>query len=211
MSRPLPPAPQGGVTLTARLVEAVGYALEVHGGHVRKGTPIPYLSHLLAVAALVLESGGDEDEAVAALLHDAVEDGGGNPRAEDILGRFGPRVARIVLACSDSDVVDPSQKRPWRERKENYLAQLPHKEPDELRVSLADKVHNTRTILLDLDSGNPPWDRFNAPPKDQLWYYRSLADAFATHAVGPLATELTRLVDRIEAHVDGGGVLGGHP
>ncbi len=204
VSRLLPSAPQGGVTLSARLAAAVEYAREVHGGHVRKGTAIPYVSHLLAVATLVLESGGDEDEAVAALLHDAVEDGGGKPRAEEIRCQFGRRVARIVLACSDSDAIDPSQKRPWRERKERHLAQLPHKERDELRVSLADKVHNARAILLDLDSGISPWDRFNAGPEDQLWYYRSLAEAFAIHAAGPLAAELSRLVDRIEAHVHGG-------
>ncbi len=186
------------VSLTPRFEQAVAYAVRLHEGQVRKGTAIPYAAHLLSVSALVLEDGGHEEEAIAALLHDAVEDRGGMERYEEIRRMFGQRVARIVLACSDSDVSDPAQKPPWRERKERYLAALPHKEPDEVRVLLADKLHNARAILSDLRDGADVWSRFNAGRDEQLWYYRSLADAFSRLTDSPLAGELDRVVSRIE-------------
>ena len=152
-----------------RLDDAFVLARELHAGQRRKGTDIPYLGHLMAVAALVIEDGGDEDEAIAALLHDAVEDQGGPPTLVLIRGRFGTRVAAIVAACSDTD---ETPKPPWRARKEAYLAHL--RDPDlpegTLRVSLADKLHNARAILADLRAGHDVFARFNAPRQDQAWY-----------------------------------------
>jgi GTP pyrophosphokinase len=138
--------------LTDRFDRALLYATHVHGGQVRKGTSTPYVAHLLAVAATVLEYGGDEDLAIAALLHDSVEDQGGKARLEDVRNRFGDGVARIVEACSDSiaDTGKGERKSHWRERKEAYLAHLRTADEDILWVSLADKVHNARTILRDL-------------------------------------------------------------
>ncbi len=163
--------------LTTRFDDALTYARIHHAADVRKGTSIPYISHLLAVSSLVLEMGGSEDEAIAALLHDVVEDGGGLAAAAHIREVFGPDVERIVLACSDT-YEEP--KPPWRARKEAYIAEIAHKQRDELRVSLADKLHNTRAIEVDLRThGDAVWDRFNAPAQAQLWYYGSLADAFA--------------------------------
>ncbi len=142
---------QGNI-LTDRFDRALLYASHVHGGQVRKGTSTPYVAHLLAVAATVLEYGGDEDLAIAALLHDSVEDQGGKGRLEDVRSRFGERVARIVEACSDSlaDTAKGERKAHWQERKEAYMANLLQADEDILRVSLADKVHNARSILRDL-------------------------------------------------------------
>ena len=140
------------MVLTDRFDRALLYATHVHGGQVRKGTDTPYVAHLLAVAATVLEYGGDEDLAIAALLHDSAEDQGGAARLEDVRNRFGERVARIVEACSDSlaDTAKGERKAHWQERKETYIAHLLKADEDILRVSLADKVHNARAILRDL-------------------------------------------------------------
>jgi (p)ppGpp synthase/HD superfamily hydrolase len=181
-----------------RLDDAFALARELHAGQRRKGTEIPYLGHLMAVAALVIEDGGDEDEAIAALLHDAVEDQGGPPTLALIRERFGPRVAAIVAACSDTD---ETPKPPWRARKEAYLAHLhaPDLPDGALRVSLADKLHNARAILADLRAGHDVFARFNAPRRDQAWYYDALATAFARRAPGPMADELRRVVDEVFA------------
>lgn len=162
----------------------------------RKGTTIPYVSHLLGVAALVLEAGGDEDQAIAALLHDAVEDQGGAATQAEIQRRFGDRVAAIVAACSDTD---RHPKPPWRERKEAYLRHLAHAPREALLVSLADKVHNSRSLLADLrDDGDRTWSRFSGGKEGELWYYRRLADTFGAIAPGRLAAELERTVREIE-------------
>lgn len=185
--------------LTDRFSEAVDEARVLHMGDVRKGTQIPYFSHLLAVASLVLDDGGSEDEAVAAILHDAVEDQGGLPTAKLIRAQFGDRVAEIVLACSDSTDPDPARKAPWRERKEAYLAHL-EAETDAgvLRVSLADKLHNARAILFDYRSLGPAlWGRFSAGRDGQLWYYGRLVEIFAARQPGPLADELARVVGEL--------------
>ena len=143
----------------------------------------------------MLEAGGDEDEAIAALLHDAVEDQGGGATLAMIRRQFGAKVAHIVDACSDTDEIP---KPPWRARKERYIEHLAAADPSVLRVSLADKLHNSRSILLDLRThGAAVWERFNAPVEQQLWYYDALAEAFATHAPGPAADELRRTVDEI--------------
>jgi (p)ppGpp synthase/HD superfamily hydrolase len=203
---------QGGMPLTKATVltdrfdRALMYATHVHGGQVRKGTSTPYVAHLLAVAATVLEYGGDEDLAVAALLHDSVEDQGGKARLDDVGNRFGAGVARIVEACSDSlaDTGKGERKAHWRERKEAYLAHLRSADEDTLWVSLADKVHNARTILRDLrkpDIGEKVWARFNVPMDDTLWYYRSLADIFCERLSNQLSSELREIVDVLEVEV----------
>ncbi|HEY3121994.1 MAG TPA: HD domain-containing protein [Vicinamibacteria bacterium] len=182
--------------LGARFEEALQYATRLHASQKRKGTEVPYVSHLLSVAALVLEEGGGEDDAIAALLHDAVEDQGGRPTLEEIRRRFGDRVAHIVEGCTDAETVP---KPPWRERKERYVAHLRHAAPDVLRVSMADKLHNARAILADLRRhGDVLWGRFTADRAGVLWYYRSLVTAYQQAGGGFLAEELDRVVTEIE-------------
>jgi (p)ppGpp synthase/HD superfamily hydrolase len=184
------------VNLT-RFGEALLYALDVHHGQLRKGTETPYVAHVLGVCALVLEDGGDEDEAIAGLLHDAGEDAGGRERIEDIRLRFGPRVARIVLECSDTL---ETPKPPWRTRKEAYVAAAEHHPADTLRVSLADKVYNVRTITRDYRLlGEALWDRFTAGPDAVLWYYRSLLDVYRRRVPGsPMVAELEAALAELE-------------
>jgi GTP pyrophosphokinase len=182
--------------LGERYVDALSFAARLHRDQRRKGSGVPYLSHLLSVSALVLEDGGDEDEAIAALLHDAVEDQGGPPTLASIRARFGDRVARIVADCTDTDVVP---KPPWRERKERYLAHLRHAAADSRRVSAADKLHNARSILADHRAmGDAVFDRFTAGKADTLWYYRSLVAAFRETGGGGLADELALVVSELE-------------
>lgn len=194
--------------LTDRFDRALLYATHVHGGQVRKGTPIPYIAHLLAVAATVLEYDGSEDMAIAALLHDAVEDQGGEPRLSDIRNRFGDRVADMVRSCSDT-VVNSSagqKKEDWHTRKTRYIEHLRLIDEDTLLVSLSDKIHNARSILRDLrkpEIGKAVWDRFKNPKKDTLWYYRELARSFQKRlkhhsAKMQLADELSEIVDVLE-------------
>jgi (p)ppGpp synthase/HD superfamily hydrolase len=193
-----PPTP-----LTERFDRALLYATHVHGGQVRKGTAVPYIAHLMAVAATVLEYGGAEDVAIAALLHDAVEDQGGEPRLADIRNRFGARVAEIVRACSDS-VANTSAGEPkedWHLRRVRYVAHLASADEATLLVSLADKVHNARSILRDLREpkvGAAVWGRFKASRQDTLWHYRELANAFMQYRPGQLAQELGEIVDALE-------------
>jgi len=163
------------VVLTPRYAEAVQYASELHAGQTRKSTNIAYISHLLGVSSLVLEAGGDEDMAIAALLHDGPEDQGGRATLNEIRVRFGDRVAHIVEGCSDSLSEDPEEKAPWKDRKVTYLGHLKDADDDTLAVSLADKLHNARAIATDLMiTGPSTWDRFNASPPEILWYYESI-------------------------------------
>jgi len=174
-----------------RLGEATGLAFRLHGTQRRKGTDIPYVAHLMAVSALVLEHGGDQDQAIAALLHDAIEDCGPEHEAE-ITHRFGARVAAIVRGCTDADV---TPKPPWRARKEAYIAHLADAPADVLLVSACDKLHNARAILGDLRAeGAGVFDRFNGGRDGTLWYYATLAERFATLLPGRLARELAREV-----------------
>jgi (p)ppGpp synthase/HD superfamily hydrolase len=196
------PAPEPA----SRLAEATVYAAEVHGHQRRKGSGVPYIAHLLGVTALVLEDGGDDDEAVAALLHDAVEDAGGLERLADIRARFGDRVAEIVLGCSDTT---ESPKPDWCIRKRGYLEHLraPDADRSVLRVSLADKVYNARALVLDYRrDGEALWRRFNRPGPMQLWYYRGLVDAYRRHRLGDLFGELERSVDELCALAAAQGV-----
>lgn len=188
--------------LTARFDDALAYTATLHRAQIRKGTRIPYISHLLAVASLALEHGADEDTAIAALLHDAVEDCGGEPVAAAIEARFGPRVAAIVRACSDA-AGEP--KPPWRQRKLAYLAHLrAERDPATLLVSASDKLHNARALLLDLRTDGPSmWSRFNAGEDGSLWYYREVVAALthnpAAAPFAPLVAELARAVDALVA------------
>jgi (p)ppGpp synthase/HD superfamily hydrolase len=166
--------------LTERFDRALLYATHVHGGQTRKETRIPYIAHLLAVSATVLEYGGSEDMAIAALLHDAAEDQGGDPRLNDIRSRFGDRVADIVRDCSDS-TTHGEQKEDWVTRKQRYIAHLENVDDETLLVSLADKVHNARSILRDArnpEIGEKVWARFKKPKDQTVGYYSRLADAF---------------------------------
>ncbi len=182
--------------LTSRFDDALIYTSALHAKQFRKGSRIPYIAHLLGVTALVLENGGDEDEAIAALLHDAVEDQGGVKTLKTIRHRFGKRVASIVEGCSDAFT---HPKPPWRERKERYLSHLETASPSTRLVSLADKVHNARSILRDLHKdGESTWSKFNGGKEGTLWYYRSLVDAFSRLDSNPLVHELRSAVEQIE-------------
>ncbi len=183
--------------LGSRFSAALAFANELHGSQFRKGTSIPYVAHLLSVAALVIEHGGSEDEAIAALLHDAVEDQGGQPTLEVIRRQYGAAVADTVSACSDTDVVP---KPPWKERKEHYLASIPSKSKSALLVSLADKVHNARSIGDDLAVvGEAVWGRFNGGREGTLWYYRALLTAFEGRTPMRLWQALREAVEQLES------------
>ena len=176
------------------------YASMLHRTQTRRGDQgVPFVSHLLGVASLVIEEGGTETQAIAALLHDAVEDQGGRPRLEEIRERFGDDVAAIVAACTDSDE-DP--KPPWRQRKEAYIARLPEEPPEALLVCVADKVYNTRSILLDLREHGPRvFDGFAGLRDETLWYYRTLVTTYRSidGFDSRLVDELDRTVTQIEA------------
>jgi (p)ppGpp synthase/HD superfamily hydrolase len=179
-----------------RFTDALVYATELHARQRRKGTDVPYIAHLLGVTAIVLEDGGDEDEAIAALLHDAVEDQGGQPTLAAIRERFGEQVAEIVLGCTDADTVP---KPPWRWRKEQYVAHVRHASASVRRVSLADKLHNARAILHDQRQiGDAVFARFAGGIAGTLWYYRTLAQVFLDTNSGPNAEELDRVVTEME-------------
>jgi (p)ppGpp synthase/HD superfamily hydrolase len=181
--------------LTARFEDALVYAAQLHTHQNRKGSQTPYIAHPLSVAALVIESGGDEDIAIAALLHDAVEDQGGLETLAEIRRRYGEKVAEIVDSCSDAYTIP---KPPWRERKRTYLAHLPEATSEARLVSLADKLHNARSILRDLQEGNDIWEKFKGGKEGTLWYYRNLVDIFQQLDEGFLVDELSRVVNQIE-------------
>jgi (p)ppGpp synthase/HD superfamily hydrolase len=190
---------EGKAMLTRRYEEAVQYALHVHGGQIRKGTEIPYVTHVLAVSGLVLESGGTEDEAIAGLLHDAAEDGGGERRLADIRERFGDIVAGVVKECSDSLAEDSKKKAPSEERKKKHLEDLRRgASKSALLVTAADKLHNARCILADYrDRGEKLWGRFSVDRAVTLQYYESLAGFLESRGV-PLSGELRRTVDELQ-------------
>jgi len=178
--------------LTHRFDEAFQYAHGLHRTQTRKGTPTPYISHLMTVAALVIEHGGDEDQAIAALLHDAAEDQGGVERLNEIRKKFGNTVAAIVSDCTDA-WTEP--KLAWRSRKEAYLAALPTKPIKSLLVSLADKTHNAEAILFDYRAlGDRLWKRFNGGADGTRWYYNAVAEVFAKAMPGRLSDRLSRSV-----------------
>jgi (p)ppGpp synthase/HD superfamily hydrolase len=185
--------------LGSRFLRAFLFAAEKHKRQTRKASSIPYIAHLMGVTSLVLEAGGDEDLAIAALLHDVVEDCGGIPMLREVRRRFGARVAKVVDGCTDA-YVDP--KPPWRERKENYIRHLKRADADTRMVSAADKLNNVRSILSDYRViGESIWSRFNGGREGTLWYYRTLKDEFLRHKVNRITRDLALAVDELESLV----------
>ena len=182
--------------LSTRFQDALTYAAELHKEQLRKGSDVPYVAHLLAVASIALQQGASENEAIAALLHDAVEDQGGAATREEIRKRFGEEVALIVDGCTDTDV---TPKPPWRQRKEAYIRHVRDASESVRLVSASDKVDNARAILRDYrQHGEQVWDRFKGGKAGILWYYRSLIEAFTAAGTNPLVEELDRIVSEIE-------------
>jgi (p)ppGpp synthase/HD superfamily hydrolase len=178
-----------------RFQEALAYAVAAHARQARKAKDTPYVGHLLGVCSTVIEAGGDEDQAIAALLHDAAEDQGGRERLDDIERRFGERVGGIVAALSDTF---EQPKPPWRERKVAHLEHLEHASADALLVGVADKLHNAHSINEDLRAGDADiWSRFNGGKEGTIWYYRKLAAVFARRLPGALTDEYLRAVDEM--------------
>jgi (p)ppGpp synthase/HD superfamily hydrolase len=187
--------------LTPKFVEAVAYAADKHANQTRKGSGIPYLGHLLSVAGFVIEADGTEAEAIAALLHDAAEDQGGEETLAEIREQFGDEIAAIVGECSDTF---ETPKPPWRERKQRYVDHLPEASDAAILVSLADKLHNARAILRDYrEVGDELWQRFSVQdPQLHLWYYRSLLDVYARRVDNWMVDELREVIDRLEQGIN---------
>jgi (p)ppGpp synthase/HD superfamily hydrolase len=182
--------------LGPRFDEAFRFAAEKHATQTRKRTNVPYISHLMSVAALVLEAGGGENEAIAALLHDVVEDCGGKPVLEEVRRRFGGRVAKIVEGCTDAYTIP---KPPWKQRKVDYLEGLRQADADVRLVSAADKLHNVRTILADYrQEGDSVWERFSGRREGTLWYYRAVLDVLRKGTPNRLVNELQLVVTELE-------------
>ncbi len=180
------------MSYSPKFERALIFATRLHIDQVRKKSDTPYIMHLLAVASIVADYGGDEEQVIAGLLHDSVEDQGGRPTLNTVRGRFGPRVARIVEACTDSF---ETPKPPWQERKRAYVEHVKGAREDELLVSAADKLHNARSIVAEQRRvGNRAFQRFNARRVDVLWYYSALVRAFAKRNRTPLVDELDRTV-----------------
>jgi (p)ppGpp synthase/HD superfamily hydrolase len=181
-----------------RLIQALGVAAQLHAAQRRKGSEIPYLSHLLGTCGIALDYGAQEDEAIAALLHDAIEDVQPTEDARAAVGAFGSEVLRIVEGCTDADT---HPKPPWRERKEAYVAHVAELDAPILLVSAADKLHNSRSIVSDLRRFGPAtWDRFTGGRDGSLWYYNALVTAFRANPAHPhqLVDELDRTVTEME-------------
>lgn len=194
-SRPQKNRDSASMISSERFASAFGYAARAHAAQLRKGSTVPYISHPLAVSALVLEYGGDEDQAIAALLHDVIEDGGA-AHASPINQYFGERVLRIVLDCTDAL---GAQKPEWLPRKQRYLEHLAGVAPDSLLVNACDKLHNARCILRDLQQyGDAAFERFSAGREPVLWYYRKLSELFSRREALPAAA-LREVVAGIEA------------
>jgi (p)ppGpp synthase/HD superfamily hydrolase len=186
---------KSSVSLSPRFEQAFSYAFKLHKNQKRKATNVPYIAHLLGVTALVLEAGGDEDEAIAALLHDAAEDQGGQRTLNAIEDQFGVRVARIVAECSDSISIF---KAPWKQRKSQYLARLSNADMSVRRVSLADKLHNCRDILRTYrEIGDETWARFSGGKDGTLWYYEELVRIFLQTGRDSYTLELERVFSEL--------------
>lgn len=186
--------------LSDKFTEALVYAAQLHATQIRKGSGVPYIAHLLGVASIALEYGANESEAIAALLHDAIEDQGGAKIRDEIQQRFGETVAAIVEGCTDTDL---TPKPPWRDRKEAYLAHISHTSASVRLVSAADKLYNCQSILKDYRQiGDEIWQRFTGKKEGTLWYYRSLVNAFRQVETTPLIEELDRVVSELEQLVN---------
>jgi (p)ppGpp synthase/HD superfamily hydrolase len=190
------------VRLSRQFEKALVYATRVHGGQLRKKTKIPYIAHILGVTAIALEYGANETEAIAALLHDAVEDCGGAKRLRDIERKFGKAVAKIVDGCTDTDQVP---KPPWLERKKAYVAHVRDASMPTKLVSASDKLHNIRAILMNYrEEGEKLWTRFNGGKHGTLWYYRALVTAFSGKRIQPLIQEIDRVLTELERLANNG-------
>lgn len=182
--------------LSDRFESALVYATQLHAKQIRKGSGIPYISHLLSVTALVLEDGGNEEQAIAALLHDAIEDRGGDLTRQAIKAKFGEEVGLIVEGCTETDI---TPKPPWRDRKLSSIAKLSQTTPEIRRVMLADKLHNARSILADLHRyGDDVWQRFKGKKAGTLWYFKSIVEAIPEDESSFLAKELSRVVGELD-------------
>ena len=193
----MPPAPARKTHLLGkRFQRALAYAARLHATQFRKATTRPYIAHLLGVTSTVLTHGGDEDEAIAALLHDAVEDQGGKPRLTEIRRMFGARVAHIVEGCTDADT---EPKPPWLERKQSYLRHLRSADSSVLLVSAADKLYNASEILADFRKHRDSlWDRFKGGKKGTLWYYREVAKILRRKGPRDLVKQLDRVLAELQ-------------
>jgi len=195
----MPKSPQlrkRAIKLGPRFQRAFQFAAEKHAGQTRKASTIPYIAHLMGVASLVLEAGGDEDLAIAALLHDVVEDCGGAPMLKEVRRRFGSRVAEVVDGCTDAYEVP---KPAWLERKESYIRRLKKESADTRLVSAADKLNNVRSILSDYRAvGESVWSRFNGGREGTLWYYRTLRDEFLRDKPNCVTRDLELAVNELE-------------
>jgi (p)ppGpp synthase/HD superfamily hydrolase len=195
------PRAQRKIKLGPRFLRAFEFAAEKHEHQTRKASTIPYIAHLMGVASLVLEAGGDEDLAIAALLHDVVEDCGGAPMLQEVRRKFGDRVAKVVDGCTDADTYP---KPAWRERKEKYIQHLKKADADTRLVSAADKLNNVRSIVSDYRAiGESVWSRFNGGREGTLWYYRTLRNQFLRHQPNRITRELELAVDELEALAEG--------
>ena len=189
--------------LSSRFNDAFRYASELHATQTRKKTGRPYIGHLIGVASIVLQYGGDEEQAIAALLHDAAEDAGGRPVLEEIRRRFGERVARIVEGCTDAF---ETPKPEWHPRKEKYVEHVRTADADTRLVSAADKLHNVREIIMDLhQEGEAVWERFSGKRDGSLWYYRARVDAFRDGWSHPILDDYEREVAELERLARGKG------
>jgi GTP pyrophosphokinase len=198
--RSLPQKPKP-VPLGPRFRRAFLFASQMHAGQARKASTIPYIAHLMGVASLVLEAGGDEDLAIAALLHDVVEDCGGKPMLQQVRRRFGKRVAHIVEGCTDDDS-GAFPKPPWRERKETYLRHLRTADADTRLVSAADKLNNVRSIVSDYRAvGESVWQRFQGGREGTLWYYRTLLEIFLQHKPNRITRDFAIAVRELDSLV----------
>jgi (p)ppGpp synthase/HD superfamily hydrolase len=182
---------------SSRFEDALVFACRLHARQVRKGSGVPYVSHLLAVCSLVIEAGGDEEQAIAALLHDAIEDQGGDATRQVIRRQFGERIAALVDGCSDTDVFP---KPPWRQRKEAYLAHLREAPPEVRLISAADKLHNLRSVLADYHQmGDELWSRFKGGRDGTLWYFHETLAIFSEKGPQTLAAQMKRTLAELEA------------
>ena len=189
--------PKKAVRLGPRFLRAFLFAAEKHSGQARKASTIPYIAHLMGVASLALEAGGDEDIAIAALLHDVVEDCGGAPMLKEVRRRFGKHVAEMVDGCTDADT---EPKPPWRERKEKYIRRLKTEAADTRLVSASDKLNNIRSIISDYRAiGESVWSRFNGGRDGTLWYYRTLRDEFLRSKPNRVTREFDLAVKELES------------
>lgn len=181
--------------LTNKFEQALVYATQLHANQTRKVDKIPYISHLMSVSALILEAGGSEDEAIAGLLHDAIEDQGGKATREEIRQKFGETVVEIVDGCTESDI---TPKPPWKERKIQYIENIRNASDSVKLVSLADKLHNARSLLIGYQNqGDKLWDYFSGSKEDKLWFYGELLKIYKQGNVNFMTVELQRILKEL--------------